>query len=151
MFGGGYGVLALPQETISLRPQKQAQHGTMHPMPSPLSTLHPLCLSRRAAFYRPYTRLCFRFWFRSCFSLDAVLGMFEPTARRVRIEGVCHTPEGLAGLRTHRNTVEVLSRQSFQSSCSLLAFNRYQSTEKIECIYLPQPIFSTLSKFVCRV
>jgi len=40
MFGGGYGVLALPQETISLRPQRELQHGTMH-SPSPLLS-HPL-------------------------------------------------------------------------------------------------------------
>lgn len=52
----------------------------------------------------------------------ALAGMFEPTARRVRIEGVCHMPEGLAGLRTHRNMVEVLSRQSLQNSYSLLVF-----------------------------
>jgi len=42
MFGGGYGVLALPQETISLRPQRELQHGTMHSTPSPLLSHPPL-------------------------------------------------------------------------------------------------------------
>lgn len=122
----------------------------MHPMLSPLSTLYPLCLSRRTAFYRPYTRLCFRFWFRSCFSIDAVLGMFEPTARRVRIEGVCHMPEGLAGLRTHRNTVEVLSRQSFQSSYSLLAFQSVSVYRK-DRVYLFDASANSFNIFQVRV
>lgn len=67
-------------------------------------------------------------------STDAVLGMFEPTWR-VRKEGMCRMPEGLAGLRTHRNTVEVLSRQSrFKATVVCQPFNRYQSIERKACI-----------------
>lgn len=86
---------------------------------------HPerLFARTRSLARSPLYSSLFPILFRSCFGLDTVLGMFEPAAPVAgeKREGVRHMPEGLAGLRTHRNRLEIPSRRSqLQSSCSLL-------------------------------
>lgn len=70
------------------------------------ASLHPFPHSHHhlsRSIVRPCTSLCFHF----CFDPALVSAPMFETVRRARKEGVRHTPEGLVGLRTHRDRVEV--------------------------------------------
>lgn len=158
MFGGRYQVPALPQETISLRLWREVQHGTMCPMPPPLtpfSVSHPL--PRRVAQHlvHPCSRLCFHFSSRFCF------GPNYPRSRDVWIDepgekrgSVCRYARGLSwianntatGLR-FRDSPPIASKhlEFISLSTSLSRSRRSRIIQRIGCISPPPPPSSSFS------